>query len=121
MVKHIALATALSLALMAPVVSAQTAAVNGRNPQIRRPGLHLVLGLFRLRIQYGVRTGRITPAELAKLRADIAAFGAEARAIRQSGEPPTAETRQHLRQQLRRISREIYLANHNRINGSTWR
>jgi hypothetical protein len=111
MLKHIALVAILSLGIGIPVVAAQ-----GTPDGPGGPGpLQKIMRLARLRIERGVRAGRITPAELARLRADAAAVRTRIQALRQTGAPPTPADRQEIRQALRRLNREIFVANHNRI------
>lgn len=109
--RQTALALLLAGALGSPALLAQPQ-TGAAGPA--RPGPRLVMRSLQLRVQRGVRMGRITPAELARLRGDIAAFRAKAQAMRQAGTPLTRAQRQDLRQGLRRLNREIFVANHNR-------
>ena len=104
MLKHTAL-------IAIPVAAAQNA---GGGPG--RPGpLQRFMQHARLRIERGVRAGRITPEELSRLRADAESLRARAQAMRQTGAPPAPADRRQLRQSVRKLNREIFVANHNRI------
>ena len=110
MLKHIALIAMLSLAIGIPVAAAQSPDGAGRP----RP-LQKLVRIAQGRIRLGVRAGRITPAELARLRADAAALRSQIQTIRRSGARPTPTERQQIRQALRNLNREIVVASHNRI------
>jgi hypothetical protein len=112
MLKHTALIAILTLGIGIPVAAAQgtdSAGPGGAGPRQK------IMRLARLRIERGVRAGRITPTELARLRADAAAVRVRIQAIRQSGTPPTPADRREIRQALRTLNREIFAANHHRI------
>lgn len=111
MVRHIALMTALTVGLIAPAVSAQTPTAHSR------PGMRQVQQGVRGRIQHGVRSGEITPAELARLRQQARAVRSLAQSMRQArqaGARPAPGDRRQLRQELRKLNREIFAARHNR-------
>ena len=113
MVRHIALIAALTVGLIAPAVSAQTTA----GPR-SRPGLRQAQQGVRGRIQQGVRSGEITPAELARLRQQARAVRGLAQSMRQArqaGARPAPGDRRQLRQDLRKLNRAIFAARHNRM------
>jgi hypothetical protein len=110
MLKHTALIALLSLGIAVPVASAQTQGPTGRPHPLQR-----IVPLAQLRIGLGVRAGRITPAERTRLRAGITAVRTQVQAIRQSGAPPTPAERQQIRQAIRKLNREIVVANRNRL------
>ena len=111
MTKHIALAGVLSLVLVSAVAAAPMDVGSGTGAQ----GLPQFVHQARLRIQRGVRTGRITPAELSRLRAEMNAVRTQIQALRRAGTPPSAAERLQVRRALRKINRDIVAANHNRI------
>jgi hypothetical protein len=107
MLKHTALAAILTLAIAGPVAAQQTSGAQGRT---RRPAVQRIVRNFQFRIRHGVRTGRITQDELARLRTDLAAFRTKVQALKQVGAKPTPEQRAEVRQGLRGLNREIRLA-----------
>lgn len=112
MLKHTALIAVLALGIGIPVAAAQgtdSAGSAGPGP------LQRFMQGARQRIDRGVRAGRITPAELTRLRTDATALRTRIQTIRQAGTPPTAANRREIRQAVRQLNREIFVANHNRI------
>jgi hypothetical protein len=112
MMKHTALAAILSLGLVMPAAAAQ--ATSGPGHHGLRP-LQRFARMARLRVRLGVRTGRITKEELARLRTDASAVRGQIQALRQAGTPPTQEQRTAIRQALRQLSREIARANRGKL------
>jgi hypothetical protein len=114
MLKKTLIAALVSFALVAPAAAAAD------HPEFvariaPRVALRLFAQVARLRVRHGVRTGQITPAELAQHRQDAAAFRAQLEALRDAPKPLTAEQRQSVRDGVRRLNREIYEAIHNDI------
>jgi Spy/CpxP family protein refolding chaperone len=109
MITRTVLAGILGLTLVAPVAAAQGAAA----PQgTQHPRLERVARNFRQRVQRGVRTGRITQDERSQLRSEMQALRDKVRAMREAGTPPSPEQRQALRQDVRKVNRDIFRANH---------
>jgi hypothetical protein len=116
---HIAkmgLAGVLALALVAPLAAAQrtTAPQGGRHPRLER-----VARNFRLRVQRGLRTGRITPEERTQLRSEMQTLREKVKGLREAGTPPTPEQRQAMRQELRKLNGDIFRANHGTLPGGS--
>ena len=111
MLKHTALAAILIFAVGLPIASAQTHEQAGS----KRHGLQRAVRLARLRVGLGVRAGRITAAERGRLLTNAAALRGQVQALRQSGARPTPEQRRAIRQGVRRLNREIFVANHHRL------
>lgn len=103
MVKRITVATLLGLTLMAPVAAAE----DNSAAQAKRPRVQAVGRLVKARIQKGVRAGRLTPAEVSTLRAELKALHTRVQAARQAGGKLTPALRQELRQSLRQIRRDV--------------
>jgi Spy/CpxP family protein refolding chaperone len=109
MLKRIVLLTTLALGLAAATAAAQTA-----GDAAARPGAQRLLRNFQARVQRGVRSGRITPDELTRLRTQARALRDRVRTLRQRGTPPTLEERRQVRQDARRLNRDIVMANRRR-------
>jgi hypothetical protein len=110
MLKHTALVAILALGIGAPAAAMPVDGGSGAPGPVQR-----FMQLARVRIQRGVRAGRITPDELARLRADMTALRTQIQTLRQTGAPPTPADRQQVRQAIRKLNREIFAANHHRI------
>lgn len=106
------IAAVVSLGLIAPVAAAQSAGPAGF---AKRPGvmLRMLAKVTALRIRQGVRSGALTPAELAQIRGDMGKFREEVQTMRQAGTPLSKAQRQQLRQDWKRLSTEIYELKHN--------
>jgi len=103
MLKHITAVLVIGLTLAGPV-----AAQTKQRPDVRadRPKI-----LMAKRIREGVRSGRITPDELAEIRQRVQAFRADAKRLRAGG-ALTREDRRELRRQWRQISRLVFVKKH---------
>ena len=112
MVKKTILAGVAALVLMAPIAYAQGAKAAAPAGNARGRILQMVGRNFQRRIQRGVKAGRITSDELAQLKTEMQDVRSKVQALRQAGTPPTAEQKQAVRQELRRINGEIFKANH---------
>jgi hypothetical protein len=103
MLKHITAAALLGLMLAAPV-AAQTPrqAAHPINPK-----------LMQQRIRAGVRSGQISPEELAAIRQHLQSFRQQLTSMRANG-TLTPEQKRTMRQQWRQISLQVFRAKHNR-------
>src|SRR5437016_1778771 len=105
MIRHALLPSLLALMLLAPAAYAQTPAAGPRG----RPAaqLRVAVRLMQLEIRRGVRTGRITPDEQSKLQAEMQGLRSQVQAIHQSGQPPTAEQREQIKNALAQVQQHI--------------
>ena len=100
----------LAVMLLAPCAFAQTPPTPPApqpNVQRTRPAR---LRLPRRVLRRGVRSGRITSDELARLRAERQAFRARLQSIRQSGRTPTPGERQEIRQARQKFRDDVLAA-----------
>jgi hypothetical protein len=109
--KTLTLAAILTLTL-APSATAQTPAPAAQ--AARKPSLQQTVRQDLLRIQRGTRSGQITAAERRRLGTSLRALRNQIQTLRQAGTPPSPAERTRLRAELRRLSRAIAVATHNR-------
>jgi hypothetical protein len=114
---RLVIAAVASLGLIAPAAAAPSAgpASFAQRPRVM---LRLLAKVTALRIRQGVRSGELTPAELAQIRGDLVKFREEALLMRQAGTPLTAAQHVQLRQDWKHISAEIYQLKHNDVRTS---
>lgn len=105
----IAVATTIVLAGAASA-SAQTPP---KNPPPNRHGINAREARQAERIKDAKEDGKLTKAELDKLRADEAALRARERVFRESGQGLNSAEYKALERELDRLSKEIYRATHN--------
>jgi hypothetical protein len=111
MLKRLIVISFLGLAGLAPVVSAQTPALDpGATPKLRAAAASTGKA-FRRRVGRGVRLGTIAPADRAALHGKVHDLRTKFQALRQNGQRPTRAQRQEFRQGVMKL-RQDFLATH---------
>ena len=102
MLKHITATSLLALMLAVPAAGQTTP----KSDQPNRPKT-----LMQHRIRAGVRAGQISKEELAAIRQHLQSFRQNMRTMRSDGSVTPAE-RRSLKQEWRKISRQVFRARH---------
>ena len=106
MFRRVVAVAALGMLLMPAAMFAQTPTA----PRAVKPAVRAAARLrtrVRQAVRRGVRTGQLQPADVAQLRAKRQAIRERLVAIRQSGQRPTAEQRQAIRQDIRQALQDL--------------
>jgi len=104
------------LAFAATIVLAGAASASAQTPGTPPPNRHGINAREARqaeRIKDAKEDGKLTKAELDKLRADEAALRARERVFRESGQGLNSAEYKSLERELDRLSKEIYRASHN--------
>jgi cell division FtsZ-interacting protein ZapD len=101
MLKHITAVALLGLTLAAPAA--------GQTPQ--KPDHAKQKAMMQHRIRAGVKSGQISPDELAAIRQHLRSFREQLRSARSSGQL-TKEQRLTFKREWKQISRQVFRARH---------